>query len=100
MFFAATHRRRLLNGYSGIFPPSYLARQRVLARPTLDPERAAAAVSAASHVVVHRQGWNDNSGALIGAWLSTLGGRVIAEVDGAVLYEMPVREDFAEGLGR
>jgi hypothetical protein len=96
MFFSATHRRRLLNGYSGVFPPSYLARQRVLRRPTLDPERAAAALSAATHVIVHRQAWTDDTGVVVGVWLNALGGRVIAEVDGAVLYEMPVREDFAQ----
>lgn len=95
MYFATTHRRRLLNGYSGIFPPSYLARQRVLARPALDPERAAAAVAAATHVIVHRQAWTDQTAAVIGAWLETLGARNIAEADGAVLYEMAVREDFA-----
>lgn len=96
MFFAATHRRRLLNGYSGIFPPSYLARQRILARPTLDPERAAAAISVATHIVVHRQAWKDDTGALIGAWLETLGARLIADSTGAALYEMPSREELAQ----
>lgn len=99
MYFAATHRRRLLNGYSGIFPPSYLARQRVLAHPTLDPEQAARSVAAATHVIVHRQAWTDNTGGVIGAWLETLGARKIAEADGAVVYEMPRREELAEGEG-
>ncbi len=97
MFFAATHRHRLLNGYSGVFPPSYLARQRVLARPTLDPARAAAAVAAASHAVVHPQAWTDDTGAVIAAWLVSLGAQAIAEADGAALYQMPVREALAEG---
>ena len=96
MYFSVRHRRRLLNGYSGIFPPSYLARQRVLGRPTLDPEPAAQAVAAATHVIVHRPAWSDNTGALIGAWLETLGARVILEADGAVLYEMRMWEDLAE----
>lgn len=92
MYFAATHRRRLLNGYSGIFPPSYIVRQRVLARPTLDPERAAQALGGATHVVVHRHAWKDDTGGAIGAWLGGLGARIIAEADGAVLYEMAVVE--------
>jgi hypothetical protein len=95
MYFAATHRRRLLNGYSGIFPPSYLARQKVLARPTLDPERAAQALGAATHVIVHRAAWKDNTGAVVGAWLETIGAKLIAEPDGAALYELPVREELA-----
>jgi hypothetical protein len=97
MYFAAMHRRRLLNGYSSIFPPSYLARQRVLARPTLDPERAAQALDGATHVVVHRQAWTDDSGAAIGRWLGGLSARIVAESDGAALYELPVREGLALG---
>jgi hypothetical protein len=99
MYFAATHRRRLLNGYSGIFPPSYLARQRVLTKPTLDPERAAQAIASATHVVVHRHAWPDNTGLLVGAWLETLGARAIADADGAVVYEMPLREEMAGPSG-
>lgn len=99
MYFAATHRRRLLNGYSGVFPPSYLERQRVLARPTLDPQAAARAIRMATHAVVHRTAWKDNSGVVIGAWLETLGAQVIAEHYGAVLYALPLREELA-GLKR
>ena len=67
--FAAGHRRRLLNGYSGVFPPSFVERQRVLVRPTLDPPAAARVIRPATHAVVHRAAWPDNSGQLIGAWL-------------------------------
>jgi hypothetical protein len=95
MYFAAGHRRRLLNGYSGIFPPSYLERQRVLARPTLDPEAAARAIQQATHAIVHRTAWGDNSGVVIGAWLEAFGARVIAEHYGSVLYELPIREKMA-----
>jgi hypothetical protein len=95
MFFAATHRRRLLNGYSGIFPPSFRARQRVLARPLLDPGASAQAIGGATHVVVHRQAWKDNTGALVGAWLEAFGATLITDADGAALYELPVREGLA-----
>jgi len=95
MYFAAGHRRRLLNGYSGIFPPSFVQRQRVLARPTLDPQAAARAIQQATHAIVHRTAWNDNSGVVIGAWLEAFGARVIAEHYGSVLYELPVREEMA-----
>jgi hypothetical protein len=95
MFFAATHRRRLLNGYSGIFPPSFVARQRVLTRPLLDPGASAQAIGGATHVVVHRQAWKDNTGTLVGAWLETFGATLISEADGAALYQLPVREGLA-----
>jgi hypothetical protein len=44
---------------------------------------------------VHRAAWPDNSGLVIGAWLEAFGARVIAEHDGAVLYELLVREELA-----
>ena len=96
MYFAALHRRRLLNGYSGIFPPSFLARRRVLTQPTLDPARAAAAVAGATHAIVHRRAWTDETGRRIGAWLESFGARLIAELDGATVYELPVRETLAD----
>jgi hypothetical protein len=95
MYFAGMHRRRLLNGYSGLFPPSFLARQRVLARPLLDLDASAQALGGASHVVVHRSAWRDDTGARLAAWLEQFGATVIADVDGAALYELPVRENFA-----
>jgi hypothetical protein len=95
MYYSALHRRRLLNGYSGLFPPSYLARQRVLARPLLDPEASAQAIGGATHVVVHRAAWTDDTGPRVTAWLEQFGATLIAEGDGAALYELPVRENFA-----
>jgi hypothetical protein len=99
MFFSATHHRRLLNGYSGIFPPSFLARQRVLARPLLDPGASAQAIGGATHVIVHRQAWKDDTGTRLGVWLETFGAKLLSEADGAALYELPVREGFAQESG-
>jgi hypothetical protein len=96
MYFAGIHRRRLLNGYSGLFPPSYLARQRVLVQPLLDPPASAQALGGASHVVIHRAGWRDDTGARLGAWLEQFGATKIAEADGAALYELPAREALAD----
>jgi hypothetical protein len=95
-YFAGVHRRRLLNGYSGVFPPSFLARQRVLARPLLDPQAAAQALGGATHVVVHRGGWRDDTGMKVGAWLEQAGATIVAEAEGAVLYELPVRQELAQ----
>lgn len=95
MFFSATHGRRLVNGYSGFFPPSYLARQRVLHTPLLDPERAAPALAGATHVIVHRRAWTDDTGTRIAAWLESLGGRVVAGSGDALIFEMESAERHA-----
>ena len=95
MYFSGIHRRRLLNGYSGLFPPSFLARQKVLTRPLLDPEASAQALGGATHIVVHRAAWADDTGVRIAAWLEQYGATAIADSDGAVLFELPVRENFA-----
>lgn len=95
-YFSAVHKRRILNGYSGIFPPSYLARQRVLARPLLDPGASAQAIGGATHVIVHRGAWTDDTGERVCAWLEQFGATLVEEADGAALYELPVRENFAQ----
>jgi hypothetical protein len=96
MYFSGIHRRRLLNGYSGLFPPSFLARQRVLATPLLDLEAAAQALGGATHVIVHRSAWKDDTGRRLGAWLEQFGATVIADDDDAVLYELAVRPAIVE----
>jgi hypothetical protein len=98
-YFSGLHRRRLLNGYSGLFPPSFLARQRVLTTPLLDPEASAQALGGATHVVVHRRAWLDDTGAKVAAWLEQFGATVIADIDGAVLLELPVRQEYAQRSG-
>lgn len=95
-YFTAAHRRRLLNGYSGVLPPSYEARRAVLAAPRADPDAAWAALAPATHVVVHEQAWRDDTGTRVRAWLEARGARVVANVDGAWLYELGAR---GSGLG-
>ncbi len=96
MFFAAIHGRRLVNGYSAIFPLSYLARQRALAKPLVDPERAAQAITGATHVIVHRGAWPDGSGTAIASWLEALGARLITGAGDALLYEIRSDERLAD----
>ena len=95
MFFSATHGRRIVNGYSGFFPPGYLARQRVLKQPLLDPERAASALSGATHVILHRRAWKDDTGTRIASWLESLGGRVVGGSSDALIFEMARAERHA-----
>lgn len=89
MFFGLAHRRPLLNGYSGVFPRSYLERRAMLQDPLADPEAAWAALAPATHVVVHTGAWSDDRGAAIGRWLAGRGARPIAERDGAKLWHLP-----------
>lgn len=90
-FFTGAHRRRILNGYSGVLPPSYLERQPALRDPLVDPDRAWALVSGATHAVVHPAAWKDDHGQRIRAWLESHGARVVAEHDGAWLFELGAR---------
>lgn len=87
-FFTAVHRRRLLNGYSGVLPPSYEARRAVLAAPLGNPDAAWAALAPATHVLVHDGAWRDDTGTRVRAWLEARGARVVASVEGAWLYEL------------
>jgi hypothetical protein len=76
IFFAGFHRKPVLNGYSGFFPPSFAARI-----PTIgwDPsENGDAAVkmlreSGATHVIVHEAAYFDGKGPKISAWLRAAG---------------------------
>lgn len=96
MFFAATHGKRLVNGYSGVFPPSYLARQRVLAKPWLDPRPAATALAGATHVIVHRGAWRDDTGTKLAIWLEQLGAHIVSTAGDALLLELRSSERLAD----
>ena len=41
-----------MNGYSGVFPGESTSRDSARCTPLLDPERAAAAINGATHVLV------------------------------------------------
>lgn len=87
-FFTGMHRHRILNGYSGVLPPSYLTRLAALRDPLVDPDRAWALLAGATHAVVHPAAWNDDHGARIRAWLESHGARIVGEWDGAWLLAL------------
>ena len=89
MFFGLRHRRRLINGYSGVFPPSYRTRVPLLADPPASPDAAWAALVPATHVVVHTRAWNDSRRETIGEWLHAHGAELITDVEGAMLWRLP-----------
>ena len=94
-FFAALHGRRVVNGFAPAYPPSYLSRQQLLARPLLDPEQSARALSGATHVVLHGNAWPDDTGVKLSRWLESLGATPTAIGDGAILYQIVSPERLA-----
>lgn len=90
-FFTLAHGRRILNGYSGVQPPSYVGRTLVLREPLADPDATWRALAPATHVVVHSGGWHDDTGDRLRAWLESRDARVVANAEGAWLYELPRR---------
>lgn len=88
MYFAGLHERRIMNGYSGIFPPSYVARQRALASPLDQPQKALDALGQATHVIVHEAAWPDDTGRRLVEWLEAAGALPIASADSAQLLAL------------
>ena len=80
MYFAAFHRKPLVNGFSGFFPASYQRLKSFLENDPLDKPAAWRALQEAgvTHVVVHEQPFPEAKGPLISAWIRESGGREIA----------------------
>jgi hypothetical protein len=91
MFYSIGHHARLLNGYSGFFPPHYgqlaLALSDVPHHP--DPAWNALRDSGATHVLVHERAWLDDQGPRTSAALVNLGGREIFRDGTDVLIKLP-----------
>ena len=92
LFFAATHGRRLINGYAHVVPPGYRALQQVLVNPVLDPDETRKIVAVATHVVVHRAAWSASVGTAVARQLTAMGGTVLAQDGDAVLFQMQPTE--------
>ncbi len=90
-FFTLAHERRILNGYSGVQPSSYVARLPVLQAPLADPDASWQALAPATHAVVHTGAWDDDTGVRLRAWLEGRGARVVAQAQGAWIYALPPR---------
>jgi hypothetical protein len=92
MYYASLHHHRLLNGYSGFFPPGYHQRVARLARIADSPEPAWQSLvdAGTTHVVLHRSGLSEQS-AIIAAWLTGHGARLLGayDDDGSALYALP-----------
>jgi hypothetical protein len=63
-YYSAIHGRRLLNGYSGVFPMSWMNRIEELRRPSraFGTMYSRLEMDGATHVVVHTGAWLDDTG--------------------------------------
>ena len=88
MYFSSAHGKRMLAGYSGVFPESYLARQRALQEPLAQPDAAWTALAGATYAIVHAGGWPNDTGDRIARWLRDRGAREAGHFDGARVFEL------------
>ncbi len=91
VYYATVHWRRLVNGYSGHFPPSYYRRKSIFARPFDHPDEAWQELAAAgtTHVVLHERAYLDDEGIRTAAWLRERGAREVASLDGDRVFQLP-----------
>jgi hypothetical protein len=80
MLASATHRRPILNGYSGGFPLSYVQARAVLGRVLSEPDRAWELLRArgVTHVVVHEAAFLAGDGPRVSAWLASRGAQPVS----------------------
>ena len=90
VFYSASHRRPLVNGYSGGAPAEYGLLAEALKDLHRDPDRAwrALASSEATHVIVHERSYADGRGAEIAEWLRRHGAAELANVDGDRMFAL------------
>ena len=85
VYYAAVHGKRVLNGYSGAFPPGYLRRVAALRRFGTDGETAWDALvdAGTTHVVVHTPAFaNPNQSREVLGWLEARGARLVISYPG------------------
>lgn len=90
VYYSTTHWKRLVNGYSGFFPPGYAAIDLGLGDPDRDPALATSVLEATgtTHVLVHNHALREAEVGQLARWLSGSGARVMAEEEGDTLYEL------------
>ena len=90
VFYAGEHRRKLVNGYSGFFPRSYMDRVGPLKDVTVNPQRAAEVLKAsgATHALVHEGAFLNDAGKDVSAWLESIGAREVTNHGRDRLFEL------------
>jgi hypothetical protein len=90
VYYASTHWRPLINGYSGFFPPHYGSLVARLLDPDRDPAAAWQAVvdSGASHVLLHTRAYRQAEVEQIRRWLAARGARQVFGAEGDLLFDV------------
>lgn len=93
MYYSAPGDYRMINGYSGAFPGSYLTRLGTLTHPLDAPAAAWQRLTAdgVTVVVVHTNAWVDARGHEIVEWLLAFGATRIGTFGDAVVLNLPER---------
>jgi hypothetical protein len=94
MFFGLAHRRPILNGYSGFFPPHYTLLTVALSDVPARPDIALAALNeqGATHVLVHEAAWPGGAGARTTAVLKERGAVEIFRDGADAVLKLPAEE--------
>jgi hypothetical protein len=91
VFSSTFHWRRILNGYSGDFPASYVTIREALDElPEEGGDRAWSVMrdAGATHAVVHEAAFGPERAASMRAWLETRRARLVQRVPGGWIYEL------------
>jgi hypothetical protein len=93
VYYATVHRRRLVNGYSGYFPPSYARRAWLFGNPVDHPDEAWRELvrTGATHALLHEGAYRDDRGARIAAWLEQRGAVEVARFGDDRVFSLPSR---------
>lgn len=92
MYYAGLHGKRIVNGYSGYYPPGYGALVASLAKFRGEPEEAWAAVlgTGATHLLLHEDAYLRDERYYVQTWAEAHGAKLAVEfTDGARLYMLP-----------
>jgi hypothetical protein len=91
VYYTTAHGHPIVNGYSGIFPPRYIALRQVLDQDTEWARRwDALSRSGARLVVVHEGAFRrPHEGARISTWLQSQGARRVAAFDTDKVFRLP-----------
>jgi hypothetical protein len=91
MYYSTIHWKRLLNGYSGGFPPEYFRYRAAFMHPADRPDLAFEILreSGATHAVVHEAAFRGDEGAAVSAWLRGHGAQPVATFGRDLLFALP-----------
>jgi hypothetical protein len=91
LFFSTFHWQRTLNGFTSVFPPTFVERTKWLINPSRTPEEAWQELTSAgaSHAILHMSAWDEATGQRMVEFLESRGATLLARLDGALVYELP-----------